>query len=181
VATQPNLRAQFPSGPLLDEATGEVLPVWRAYFASLYVRTGGAPGDSASGVQTNLDAEVAARQAGDVALSGAVVTERAERQAADTAEASARAAADTAEVTARTAADALALPKTGGTLTGPLTGTTATFGTVGTSGGATWRSGTGAPAGTAPIGSLYSRTDGAVGSTLYVSRGAGTWNPVAGV
>jgi hypothetical protein len=127
VATQPNLRAQFPSGPLLDEATGEVLPVWRAYFASLYVRTGGAPGASADGVQTNLDAEVAARQAGDVALSGAVVTERSERQAADTAEANARAAADSAEQTARTAADALALPKTGGTLTGPLTGTTVTL------------------------------------------------------
>ena len=90
MATQPNLRAQFPSGPLLDEASGEVLPVWRAYFASLYARTGGAPGASADGVQSNLDAEVTARQAGDVALSGAVVTERGERQAADTAEATAR-------------------------------------------------------------------------------------------
>ena len=119
MATQPSLRAQFPSGPLLDG--GELTPVWRAYFASLYARTGGAPGASADGVQSNLDAEIAARQAGDVALSGAVVTERGERQAADTAEATARAAADTAEVTARTAADALLLPKTGGTMTGSLT------------------------------------------------------------
>ncbi len=130
MATTPNLRAQFPSGPLLDEATGEVLPVWRAYFASLYARTGGAPGESASAVQGNLDAEIAARQAGDVVLSGAVVTERGERQAADTAEASARAAADTAEQTARTTADALLLPKTGGTMTGPLTAPAATLGSL---------------------------------------------------
>jgi len=130
MATQPNLRAQFPSGPLLDEATGEVLPVWRAYFASLYVRTGGAPGDSASGVQSNLDAEIAARQAGDVALSGAVVTERGERQAADTAEASARAAADTAEQTARTAADALLRPKTDGGFSVPVTAPAATLGSL---------------------------------------------------
>jgi hypothetical protein len=48
-------------------------------------------------------------------------------------------------------------------------------------GQATWNSGTGAPSATRPIGSLYSRTDGAVGTTLYVSRGAGTWAAVAGV
>jgi len=48
-------------------------------------------------------------------------------------------------------------------------------------GGPSWTAGTGAPAATAPIGSLYSRTDGGVGTTLYVSAGAGTWNPVAGV
>jgi hypothetical protein len=47
--------------------------------------------------------------------------------------------------------------------------------------GPTWTAGTGAPTTTEPLGSLYSRTDGAVGSTIYVSRGAGTWNPVAGV
>lgn len=32
-----------------------------------------------------------------------------------------------------------------------------------------------------PRGTLYLRTDGAVGSTLYVSQGGGTWNAVAGV
>jgi hypothetical protein len=52
---------------------------------------------------------------------------------------------------------------------------------VAPAGGITWTSGSGAPVATAPLGSLYSRTDGAVGATLYVSRGAGTWNPVAGV
>lgn len=52
---------------------------------------------------------------------------------------------------------------------------------VGGSGGPTWTQGTGAPSATQPKGSLYSRADGAVGSTLYVSQGGGTWNAVAGV
>jgi hypothetical protein len=48
-------------------------------------------------------------------------------------------------------------------------------------GGPTWTVGTGAPASTEPRASIYSRTDGGVGTTLYVSQGGGTWNPVAGV
>lgn len=52
--------------------------------------------------------------------------------------------------------------------------------TVNTS-GPTVRSGTGAASGTQPKGSLWLRTDGGVGTTLYVSQGAGTWNAVAGV
>ncbi len=47
--------------------------------------------------------------------------------------------------------------------------------------GPTWSSGPGVPVATLPVGSLYSRTGGGVGSTLYVSRGAGVWNAVAGV
>jgi hypothetical protein len=47
--------------------------------------------------------------------------------------------------------------------------------------GPTWTSGAGAPSATQPVGSLYSNTTGAVGATLYVSRGGGTWNAVAGV
>ena len=47
--------------------------------------------------------------------------------------------------------------------------------------GPTIRAGTGAATGTQPKGSLWMRTDGAAGSTLYVSQGAGTWLPVAGV
>jgi hypothetical protein len=69
------------------------------------------------------------------------------------------------------------------TVTGTLSVTgTATVGTaqIG-AGGPTWTAGTGAPAATAPIGSLYSRMDGSVGSALYVSAGGGTWNAVAGV
>jgi hypothetical protein len=49
------------------------------------------------------------------------------------------------------------------------------------SSGPTIRSGTGAATGTQPKGSLWLRTDGAAGTTLYVSQGGGTWNPVAGV
>ena len=41
-------------------------------------------------------------------------------------------------------------------------------------------SGSGAPSSTAPKGSLYLRTDGALGSTLYVSQN-GSWNAVSGV
>jgi hypothetical protein len=52
---------------------------------------------------------------------------------------------------------------------------------VGGTTGPTWTTGSAAPAATAPVGSLYSRTGGAVGATLYVSRGAGTWAAVAGV
>jgi hypothetical protein len=52
---------------------------------------------------------------------------------------------------------------------------------TGPAGSPTWTSGSAAPAATAPVGSLYSRTGGAVGTTLYVSRGGGTWAAVAGV
>ena len=47
--------------------------------------------------------------------------------------------------------------------------------------GPTIRSGTGAASGTQPKGSIWLRTDGAAGSTMYVSQGAGTWNAVASV
>jgi hypothetical protein len=41
--------------------------------------------------------------------------------------------------------------------------------------GVTWTSGTGAPIAAQPVGSLYSREDGTVGATLYLSHGGGTW------
>jgi hypothetical protein len=47
--------------------------------------------------------------------------------------------------------------------------------------GPTIRSGTGAASGTQPRGSVWMRTDGGVGTTMYVSQGGGTWNAVAGV
>jgi hypothetical protein len=50
-----------------------------------------------------------------------------------------------------------------------------------TTGGPTFRAGTGAPTGTHPRGSQWTRTDGAAGTTLYISQGAGSWLPVAGV
>jgi hypothetical protein len=52
---------------------------------------------------------------------------------------------------------------------------------VGSATGPTWTQGTTAPSSTQPVGSLYSRVGGAIGATLYVSRGAGTWAAVAGV
>jgi hypothetical protein len=52
---------------------------------------------------------------------------------------------------------------------------------VGGVAGPTWTTGSAAPASTQPVGSLYSRVGGAVGATLYVSRGGGTWAAVAGV
>jgi len=47
--------------------------------------------------------------------------------------------------------------------------------------GPTHTAGAGAPGTTEPKGSTFQRTDGGVGTTLYVSQGGGTWNPVAGV
>lgn len=66
---------------------------------------------------------------------------------------------------------------------GGVTATTVTGTTVRTNGssGPTWTAGNGAPATTTPRGSMYSRLDGGVGTTLYVSQGGGTWNAVAGV
>lgn len=52
---------------------------------------------------------------------------------------------------------------------------------IGSVSGPSITQGAGVPAFTAPVGSLYLRTGGAVGSTLYVSRGGGTWNAVAAV
>lgn len=48
-------------------------------------------------------------------------------------------------------------------------------------GGPIWIAGAGVPVSSQPLGSLWSRTDGGVGTTLYVSRGGGTWAAVAGV
>jgi hypothetical protein len=47
--------------------------------------------------------------------------------------------------------------------------------------GPTITSGSAVPTATQPKGSLYTRTSGGVGTTLYVSQGAGTWNAVAAV
>lgn len=77
-----------------------------------------------------------------------------------------------------------AVPISGGTMTGALTATVVTASsavTTGGSGGPTWTTGTTVPSSNQPRGSIYSRTGGALGTTLYVSQGGGTWNPVAGV
>lgn len=51
------------------------------------------------------------------------------------------------------------------------------MGTLGSS--PTWTSGTGAPAGTPPIGSMYSRTDGGAMTSLYVYVGGVGWTGIA--
>jgi hypothetical protein len=68
--------------------------------------------------------------------------------------------------------DRFSVSSTAATVTVPLTINAA---------GPTIRSGTGAATGTQPKGSLWLRTDGAAGSTLYVTQGGGTWAAVAGV
>jgi hypothetical protein len=57
-------------------------------------------------------------------------------------------------------------------------GGTIAFGSVT---GPTITTGAGAPSATQPKGSIYMRTGGGVGSTLYVTQGGGVWNAVAGV
>ena len=53
---------------------------------------------------------------------------------------------------------------------------------VGGTSGPTWTTGSGVPSSTQPVGSLYSRVSTwAAGATLYVSKGAGAWTPVASV
>ena len=170
MATSP-LRAAFPSGPLTDSA-GNLGAAWRGFFQSLYSRTGDAQGVSTPDLSAGLVTEAAARASADTALTAAVVAERTAREAADTALSS-----------AGTASAATKGSKSGDTKTGPLTGPVAPFTAYPrrTTSGPAWASGAAAPAATAPVGSLYSRVGGAVGATLYVSRGAGVWAAVAGV
>jgi hypothetical protein len=53
-------------------------------------------------------------------------------------------------------------------------------GDAGTNGGVKWITGTGVPSVAAPVGSMYTRTDGGAGSTLYVKEsGTGTTGWVA--
>lgn len=166
------LQAAFPSGPLTEAGTQQPTSAWRAFFMALYARTGDAGGVDAQAL-TATDNALSVR---DDQLASEI-----------TAEASTRAAADNAEKTARTAADAAlqasTLPLTGGTLSGPLVApaVTATLLQVGSVTGPTWRTGNGAPTYSAPRGSLYSRQDGAVGSTLYVCQSGTSWNAVAAV
>jgi hypothetical protein len=71
----------------------------------------------------------------------------------------------------------------GGALIGSI-GPTSIMGVTvqcGSTVGPTWTTGTAVPSATAPVGSLYSKTNGTVGATVYISRGAGVWNPIPGV
>ena len=168
--------AAFPSAPLLDDTTGLMTPAWRGFFRALWARTGDADGVDLDAITQSLVEADNGLSTRDDQLAASILAETVARRVADSAEATARAAEDTA-------IRAAMLPLSGGTLTGPLTGTVGTFTTLQTGGGSgpTWTAGAGPPTAAWPIGSLYSDTSGAVGATLYVSRGGGTWLPVAGV
>jgi hypothetical protein len=165
------LHSAFPSGPLVDPATGLPTGAWRAFFMNLYARTGDAQGASTVGLQVAIDAETNARAAADAELEDAIAREI-----------EARRLAEVAEHNARVAADATLLPLTGGTLSGPLLGPSATFTVLGVGVlGTTWTASAVAPTFAAVQGSLHSRVGGGVGATLYVCQGGAVWLPVAGV
>jgi hypothetical protein len=153
----------FPAAPLIDPDTGDMALVWRSFFLALWNRTGAAqPATSLPGISAQLAAETAARIAGDQAQATALA-----------AETTARIAAINAEAATRVSNDAW-LAQTAGGGAFPMV-------TTGGDGGPTWTAGAGVPTATAPVGSIYSRSGGALGNTFYVSRGGGVWHPVAAV
>jgi hypothetical protein len=111
-----------PGAPLVD-ADGNIAPVWRAWLLILQRRTGGSAGVSVGEIEAALRAETAARLAADSTLTAAIGVEATHRAAADNAEVLVRAEAD---LWLRTHT----LLLTGGTLTGALVGTTASFDTL---------------------------------------------------
>jgi hypothetical protein len=170
------LQAAFPSGPMLDP-NGNVEPAWRGFFMALYVRTGEAYGVSTAGLSQAIAGETANRTAADTSLSNSLAAETDAREAADSSEQAARAAADATLTATKLAIDGHQA------MTGTLVGTGATFNVIQTdgTGGPTWQAGNGAPTYSGARGSLYSRLDGAVGTTLYVCQSGTSWNPVAAV
>lgn len=113
------LDAAIPTSPLVD-AGGNIRPEWRAFFTSLWLRTGGAIGqaiDTAT-LEAQLAAEEAARIQADTSLGNALSQETVARQQADTNETQLRETADYTlylqlqqESTARQSGDASAVPK----------------------------------------------------------------------
>ncbi len=172
------LLATYPTGPLVAP-TGYATTAGRAFFLSLFQRTGAEGGVSTAGLQQAIDTEATTRANADAALENGINITVTYINTQITSERTAREAADAV----LTAGVASALPLAGGTLSGALHGTTASFTSLQTGGGTgpTWTAGNGAPTATVARGSIFSRLDGGVGTTLYVSQGGGTWNPVAGV
>lgn len=177
-----------PSGPIADPQSGLPTPAWYRWCLAIYTRTGSGVGIGTGDVQTQAvdaqsTADTAQTEAGaaQVSADAAQATADTAQATADTASTAATAAqttADTAaadlviETAARIAADAALLPKSNPVFTGPITNGV---------GGPTWTHGVGAPVSSVPQGSLYTDDTGAIGLTLYVSRGGGTWLPVVGV
>jgi hypothetical protein len=171
-STDGDIFCALPPPEAFVDPSGSLSAAWLACIAALHRRTGDATGISSADNAGQVVAEEAARIAADTALQGGLDAEAATRAANDTAEANARLAADAAETNARISADATER-------TARITADNALLPKP--AGGVTWTAGNGAPGSTQPRGSLFSRLDGAVGTTLYVSQGGGTWNPVAGV
>jgi hypothetical protein len=158
------------------DPSGMLSAAWLACIGALHRRTGDAVGISSADNATQIATEEAARVAADTALQAGLDDEAATRAANDTAEANARLAADTAEANARITADAA---EVSARIAADNALNAAKLANPG--GGVTWTSGAAAPTSTQPIGSLYSRTGGAVGATIYISRGGGAWLPIPGV
>lgn len=170
-----NCRQPSGAAPFVDPATGMMTIGALRWTMAITARTGDSQGIGTTNVQTAATAaqtSATTAQTSATAANAAVAAEAATRATADTTEAVARTAADATERAARIAADALLAPQASPVFTGGITNGIA---------GPTWTQGAGVPGATAPVGSLYSRTGGAIGSTLYVSRGGGTWLAVAGV
>jgi hypothetical protein len=175
-ASNGDIFCQLPPPDGFTDPSGTLSAAWLACIGALHRRTGDAVGVSSADNATQIAAEEAARIAADTALQGGLDAEAATRASNDTAEANARLAADTAEANARITADAA---ETSARIAADNALNAALLPKPG--GGVNWSAGNGAPGANQPRGSLFSRLDGAVGSTLYVSQGGGTWNPVAGV
>src|SRR5579862_3810297 len=99
------LASTIPNTAMLD-ADGFIVPVWRAFFQSLFVRTGGGPGVAAGpDLSVALGIETSQRIAGDNALTAALGVEATARTSADTA----LSTAITNEAAARVAGDNVAV------------------------------------------------------------------------
>ena len=87
-----NLPVGFPTGPLIDPASGELTPSWRAFFLAVFLRTGGNAGiitTDTSTLSAEIAAETASRQTADANLTAAIAQERARAEAAEAAQTSA--------------------------------------------------------------------------------------------
>lgn len=83
-----NLPVGFPSGPLIDPASGELTPAWRAFFLAVFLRTGGAGGiitTDTSTLSAEIAAETTARQTADAGLTSSIAQERSRAEVAEAA------------------------------------------------------------------------------------------------
>lgn len=103
------LDAAIPTSPLVD-AGGNIRPEWRAFFTSLWIRTGGSLGQSSdtTALEAQLAAEETARIQADTNLGTALNTETQARTQGDNINAN----AIVSEQQVRLAVDATLVPRT---------------------------------------------------------------------